>query len=164
MNAARRPGSATVRADLVGTAAFVVVAAVAVAWQSSRPLQVVMAVLSMVLFAGGAFTGLAAYVRALERSRIDEIGVANLYLLTGRTASAAVKRTMTLALAVQVVVGLAGAIVGAVGLGQDEVNTLAFGILVPMYGIGLNGFWAVRHGSFGPRLDKPVQPSTRRID
>jgi hypothetical protein len=54
--------------------------------------------------------------------------------------------------------------VGAVGLSGNEVNTLAFGILVPMFGIGLNGLWAVRFGRFSPRLDKPVQPSRRRID
>lgn len=164
MNPTRLPGLATVRADVIGTIVFAVVAAVAVVWQGERAVQVAMAVVSMVLFAVGAFTGLAAYVRALERSRIDEIGVANLYLLTGRTAPSPVRRLMTLALSAQVVVGLVGAIIGAVGLGRDEVNTLAFGILVPMFGIGLNGFWAVRHGTFGPRLDKPVQPSTRRID
>lgn len=164
MSSTPQPGHATVRADVIGTGVFVVVALIAVIWQGQRMSQVAMAAVSMVLFAAGAFTGLAAYVRALERSRIDEIGVANLYLLTGRTAPRGVKRTMTLALGVQVVVGLAGAIVGAVGLGLEEVNTLAFGILVPMFGIGLNGYWAVRHGTFGPRLDKPVQPSTRRID
>jgi hypothetical protein len=164
MNDASPAGTATVRADLVGTGVFVVIAALALIWRDERPAQVAMAVVSMVLFAIGAFTGLAAYVRALERSRIDEIGVANLFLLTGTTAPGSVKTTMSAALAVQVVVGLAGAIVGAVGLSGNEVNTLAFGILVPMFGIGLNGLWAVRCGRFSPRLDKPVQPSRRRID
>jgi hypothetical protein len=65
---------------------------------------------------------------------------------------------------VQIVVGLGAAIVGAVGLGDDEVNSLAFGILVPMFGIGLNGLWAVLHGRFGPRLERAVQPSRRQID
>jgi hypothetical protein len=164
MNAAEHDGQTTVRADLVGTGAFVAVAALALVWRDERPAQIAMAGVSMVLFAFGAFTGLAAYVRALERSRIDEIGVANLYLLTGTTAPRPVKRAMTLALTVQVVVGLVGAIVGAVGLSGNEVNSLAFGILVPMFGIGLNGLWAVRFGRFPPRLDKPVQPSRRRID
>lgn len=164
MSDATPAGSATVRADLTGTGIFVVVSTIALLWRDARPAQVAMAVVSMGLFAVGAFVGLAAYIRALERSRIDEIGVANLYLLTGSTAPAAVKRTMTVALALQVAVGLAGAIIGALGLSGDEVNTLAFGILVPMFGIGLNGLWAVRHGRFAPRLDKPVQPSRRRVD
>ncbi len=164
MNTPADHGSTTVRTDLVGTGAFVAVTALALVWRDERPAQVTMAVVSMVLFAIGAFTGLAAYVRALERSRIDEIGVANLFLLTGTTAPSPVKRSMTLALVVQTVVGLAGAIVGAIGLRGSEVNSLAFGILVPMFGSGLNGIWAVRHGRFPPRLDKPVQPSRRRID
>ena len=66
-----------------------------------------------------------AYVSALERSRTDEIGVANLYLLTGATAPRPVKRTMSLLLAAQVVFALGGAIVGAVGLSGNQVNALA---------------------------------------
>lgn len=157
-------GIRVVRADVVGTAMFVIVAAVGLVVRNSRGVQIAMAAVSMVLFAVGAAVALVAYVRALERSRIDEIGVANLFLLTGDTAPARVKRTMTAMLVVQVVVGLGAAIVGAVGLGDDEVNTLAFGILVPMFGIGLNGLWAVLHGRFGPRLERAVQPSRRQID
>jgi len=109
-------------------------------------------------------TGLWAYIAALERSRTNEIGVANLYLLTGPTAGTRVKRLMTSLLALQVVVAFTGAIIGAAGLSGSEVNALAFGILVPMFGIGLNGIWSVRHGVFGPRLERSVQPSDRRID
>ena len=157
-------GIRVVRADVVGTAVFVLVVALGLALRDQRGVQIAIAVVSMGLFAIGAAAGLVAYVRALERSRVDEIGVANLFLLTGRTAPVGVKRTLTALLAVQVVVGLGAAIVGAIGLTDDEVNTLAFGILVPMFGIGLNGVWAVLHGRFGPRLERPVQPSKRQID
>lgn len=157
-------GIRVVRADAVGTAVFVLVVLAGLVVRDARGVQIAVAAVSMVLFAIGAAVGLVAYVRALERSRIDEIGVANLFLLTGRTAPSMVKRTMTAMLAAQIVVGLGAAIVGAVGLGDDEVNTLAFGILAPMYGIGLNGLWAVLHGRFGPRLERAVQPSRRRID
>jgi hypothetical protein len=164
MSDAAVAGTRVVRVDVIGTALFVVVVALGLVVRDVRGVQIAMAAVSMILFAIGAAVGLVAYVRALERSRIDEIGVANLFLLTGTTAPGSVKTTMSAALAVQVVVGLAGAIVGAVGLSGNEVNTLAFGILVPMFGIGLNGLWAVRCGRFSPRLDKPVQPSRRRID
>lgn len=157
-------GTRVVRVDVIGTALFVVVVALGLVVRDVRGVQIAMAAVSMILFAIGAAVGLVAYVRALERSRIDEIGVANLFLLTGRTAPAPVKRTMTAMLIVQIVVGLGAAIVGAVGLGDDEVNSLAFGILVPMFGIGLNGLWAVLHGRFGPRLERAVQPSRRQID
>ena len=106
----------------------------------------------MALFAVGVATTLWAYTRALDRSRVEEVGVANLYLLTGDDrARAPVGRTMSLALAVQVVAAVAGAWIGVVGLDEGQLNALAFGVLVPMFGIGMNGVWAARHGSYGPR-------------
>ncbi|CAB4596408.1 unannotated protein [freshwater metagenome] len=159
-----QPGSRYARADLAGTVAFVVVLAIGIPLRDERPVQILVGVVSMVLFAIGAVGCLWAYVSALERSRVDEIGVANLYLLTGRTAPPPVKRTMSLLLGAQVVISLAAAIVGAVGLTGSQVNALAFGILVPMFGLAMNSLWAVRHGSYGPRIDKTVRPSNRRID
>jgi len=70
---------------------------------------------------------------------------------------------MTIALAVQVVLSLVGAIIGAADLSGNQVNALAFGILVPMFGLAMNSLWAVRHGRFGPRVPKSVQPSNRKI-
>jgi hypothetical protein len=157
------PASALVRADVVGTALFALAVAVGIPLDDERPVQVTFAVISMALFAIGAAGCLWAYVSALERSRTDEIGVANLYLLTGPTAPRPVKLTMTLALVAQVVLALVGAIIGAAGLSGNQVNALAFGILVPMFGLAMNGLWAVRHGSFGPRVDTSVQPSNRKI-
>ncbi len=159
----RRAGAGLVRADLVGTAVFTAVIAIGLPLRDERPAQVLVGAVSMVLFAIGAVGCLWAYVSALERSRVDEIGVANLYLLTGRTAPPKVKRSMSAALAAQVVVALTGAIIGAVGLKGSQVNALAFGILVPMFGLAMNSLWAVRHGAYGPRLDKSVQPSNRKI-
>ena len=89
--------------------------------------------------------------------------VANLYLLTGATAHAPVKLAMLLALAVQVLAALVGATVGVVGLQAGELNALAFGVLVPMFGIGMNGAWAARYGSFGPRVNPTAKPSNRKI-
>jgi hypothetical protein len=66
-------------------------------------------------------------------------------------------------LGAQVVLAFTGAIVGAIGLRGSEVNALAFGILVPMFGIGMNGLWAVRNGSFGPRIDKSMRPDNREV-
>jgi hypothetical protein len=152
-----------VRANTIGTAAFVVALAVALPLRDERPIQIVYAVVSMVLFSIGAVGCLWAYVSALERSRTDEIGVANLYLLTGPTAPPRVKRTMSLLLGAQVALAFAGAIVGAVGLSGNQVNALAFGILVPMFGLAMNALWSVRHGAFGPRVDRSVQPTNRKI-
>lgn len=145
-------GRRLVQFDVLGTLVFSVAVGVAAPLRDERSAQVMVAVVSIVLFAAGVVLSLWAYASALERSRIDEIGVANLYLLTGSTAPSGVRRRLTTALVVQVVVALAGAIVGLSGLEGNDLNALAFGVLVPMLGIGVNGAWAVRHGSFGPRL------------
>jgi hypothetical protein len=158
------PGWSLVKANLVGTALFVVVSAVAIPLRDQRAAQVAIAAVSIALFAVGVAVGIWAYTSALERSRSDEIGVANLFLLTGRTAPPATKRLMLSALAVQVVVALIGASVGASGLQQGDLNALAFGVLVPMLGIGMNGLWAARYGAFGARVLKTVRPDNRRIE
>ncbi|MFM7685584.1 MAG: hypothetical protein ACKPDI_06625 [Actinomycetota bacterium] len=152
--------SRLVQTNVVGTSLFVVAEAVAVPLRAERLGQVLIAVVSLVLFAAGVATSLWAYAAALERSRTEEVGVANLYLLTGDTAPKPVKRTMSIALLVQVVVGLAGAGIGVAGLSKGDLNALAFGALVPMLGIGMNGAWAARYGSYGPRV--PVPKAARR--
>lgn len=155
--------SPIVFADAAGTAVFVVTLAIGTAWREDRPAQVLVVVVSMLLFAIGAAACLWAYTTALERSRTEEVGVANLYLLTGSTVSKVAKRSMSGLLAVQVVVALAAASIGAAGLSGDTLNALAFGVLVPMFGLGMNGLLASRHGSFGPRV-QAVPTSKRRID
>jgi len=155
--------SRLVRANFIGTAVFLVALAIAIPLRADRPGQVVIAVVSLVLFTIGIATSLWAYTTALERSRVEEVGVANLFLLTGDTAPKPVKRAMSLALAVQVVAALVGATVGVVGLQQSQLNALAFGVLVPMFGIGMNGAWAARYGSYGPRVTPAAKPSNRKI-
>ena len=151
------------RADLAGTGLFLVVLAFAIPFRNHRPAQVVVVVVSLMLFAAGIATSLWAYTAALERSRSEEVGVANLFLLSGDTAPTAVKRVMSWALAVQVVAALAGASVGVAGLQTNQLNALAFGVLVPMFGIGMNGAWAARYGSYGPRVNPVSKPSNRKI-
>ncbi|HEY0520865.1 MAG TPA: hypothetical protein VGC84_15325 [Ilumatobacteraceae bacterium] len=160
----RQPGSRVVGVDLAGTAVFVAALAVAVPFRTHRFAQFLIGGVSMVLFAVGVVTTLWAYTRALDRSRVEEVGVANLYLLTGDTAPKVVMRTMSLALGVQVVAAIAGAWIGVVGLDKGDLNALAFGVLVPMFGVGMNGVWAARHGSYGPRIGRAVSPTDEKID
>jgi hypothetical protein len=158
-----QPGSGLVRANLIGTVVFAIVIAIGIPLRDERPAQILVGAVSMALFAIGAVGCLWAYVSALERSRVDEIGVANLYLLTGATAPPKVKLLMSVLLGAQVVVAFAGAIIGAVGLTGSQVNALAFGILVPMFPLAMNSLWAVRHGTYGPRIDKSVRPTNDKI-
>ena len=64
---------------------------------------------------------------------------------------------------VQVVAALVGASVGVAGLQENQLNALAFGVLVPMFGIGMNGAWAARYGCYGPRVNQAAKPSNRKI-
>ncbi|MGZ4773569.1 MAG: hypothetical protein ACXV3B_12895 [Ilumatobacteraceae bacterium] len=158
------PGVRVVRVDVAGTAVFLVALAVAIPLRSHRFAQFLIGGVSMVLFAIGVATTLWAYTRALDRSRVEEVGVANLYLLTGPTAPRHIGRVLVSALVVQVVAAIAGAWIGVVGLDKGELNALAFGVLVPMFGIGMNGVWAARHGSYGPRIKNAVSPPDHEID
>ncbi len=161
---AHQPGARVVRLDLVGTALFLIALAIAIPLKDQRSAQFLIGGVSMALFTIGVATTLWAYTRALDRSRVEEVGVANLYLLTGDTAPKVVGRTMSLALGVQVLAALGGAWAGMVGLDKGQLNALAFGVLVPMFGIGMNGVWAALHGSYGPRLGTAVSPTDHEID
>ncbi len=153
-------GRAIVRLDLVGTAAFVLAGVLGAVSSAGRTVTVAV---SMVLFAVGIAAFIWSFFVAAERSRADEIGVANLYLLTGPTAPRPVRRIMSIALGLQVVACLVFGAIGFAGLGDDEVNPMAFGILVPMFGLGLNGLWASRHGAFGPRIVTPAVSRRRAV-
>jgi hypothetical protein len=158
------PGAQVVRLNLAGTAVFLVALGVAIPLRNHRFAQFLIGGVSMALFAAGVATTLWAYTRALDRSRVEEVGVANLYLLTGDTAPRPVRRTMSLALTVQIVAALAGAWIGVVGLDEGQLNALAFGVLVPMFGVGMNGVWASLHGSYGRRVGNVVSPTDHEID
>jgi hypothetical protein len=69
---------------------------------------------------------------------------------------------MSWCLGVQVVVGLGGAILRNSTEGKPG-STLAFGVLVGMCGLGLNGLWAAKHGTFGPRRSAEETPETPEI-
>ena len=153
-----------VQLDIAGTGVFLVALAIAVPFRNERFAQYLIGGVSMALFAIGVATTLWAYTRALDRSRVEEVGVANLFLLTGKTAPQQVGRVMTAALVVQIAAAIAGAWIGVVGLDEGELNALAFGVLVPMFGIGMNGVWAARHGSYGPRVGRAVSPTDDEID
>ncbi len=81
-----------------------------------------------------------------------------------RIRAALSERSMSWALGIQVVAAIAGAWIGVVGLDKGDLNALAFGVLVPMFGVGMNGVWASRHGAYGPRIGKAVSPTDHKID
>ena len=139
MSAGRDP---IVRASAAGTVVF---AATAIAAVVTRTATVVAAAVALGLFAGGIGIFFWAYAIAVGRSRTDAIGIGGLFFLAGEeTAPKPVKRALLTALAAQTAVGLATA-------AARPFTTLAFGVLVPLFGLSLTGLWGARHGRFGPR-------------
>lgn len=131
-----------------GTAVFAVTAiGAAIAPSAVEPVALGTAI---VLFAAGCGIFLWAFVLVAGRSRTDQMELAQIWFLTGPPTPRPVRRSLLGALAVQVVVGLATA-------GVRPYTSLAAGVLVPMWGLGLCGLWAARHGVFPAR-----PPDTRR--
>lgn len=142
-------GEAILRWDRRGTAAFAVAATAAAAFpdQAARPA----AVLDLVLFAAGLVALLVAYARALGRSRTEAVDVVGAFLLGGDVAPQAVRRELRRLVAIQVVVALVTASI-------RPYTAVAFGVLVPLYGIGLAGLWGATHGRFGARAERRAAP------
>jgi hypothetical protein len=149
----------SVRLNIVLTAIFVV-STVLTAWIFAPWMRAGIVVVDLVLFTVGVVGFLWGYFAAVQRSRTDEISVAGLFLLMGNVAPKPIARIMSWCLGIQVVVGIAGAIARNSVDGKSG-STLAFGVLVGMCGLGLNGMWAAKHGYFAPRQggnESPREP------
>jgi len=127
----------------IGTALFVVTAVVAVL--GSGTVRTGSAIVAVVLFAVGTVAMLLAFLRGVDRSRTEQVSVASLFLLMGSVPTT-VRREFHLLTALQTVVGVATA-------AMEPFTSLAFGILVPMLGLGLSSLWAASYGMFSPRED-----------
>ncbi|MGH9267489.1 MAG: hypothetical protein ACRD0D_04865 [Acidimicrobiales bacterium] len=134
-------GARLVKASLAGTGAFTLTAVAAAATAGARPVATAVA---LVLFATGTVLFLVAYAIAVGRSRTDAIGIGGLFFLAGPVAPRREKALLLGALAAQVVVA-------AVSAAIRPFTSLAFGTLVPTYGLALVGLWAARHGRFPAR-------------
>lgn len=136
-------GRRIITASRAGTAVFTVTATAAVVDKDAFGLANV--VVSLILFAIGCVVFLWAFGVAVNRSRTDAIGIGGLYFLQG-SAPRRVQVALLVPLAVQVAVALVSA-------GLRPFSSLAFGVLVPMFGLGQAGLWGARYGWFGPRSD-----------
>lgn len=134
-------GAGVVLLSFAGTGVFAAVATIATVFpdEAARPAAVV----DGVLFAIGVVASLWAYAVAVGRSRTDAIGIAGLFFLSG-SAPTQVRRRLLGAFAVQVVIAVVTASI-------RPYTSVAFGILVPMFGLGLAGLWGAKHGTFPAR-------------
>ena len=141
-----RPSPATIlRSSWIGTATFAATAVAAVATEAARIPAVAVAA---GLFMAGIGIFFWAYAIAVGRSRTDSIGIGGLFFLAGpETAPRSDKRQLLASLAAQTAIALTTA-------GLRPFTTLAFGVLVPLYGLALTGLYGARHGRFGRRPAK----------
>jgi len=108
------------------------------------------AVVSGLLFSVGTGALLWAYAIGISRSRRDVVTLSGLFFLGGASAPRSVRRRFHLALTVQVVAVVTAAAV-------RPYSEAAFGVLAPMFGLGLMALWGGRHGAFAART--PPGPS-----
>lgn len=138
------PGRGIIVWSWRGTWLFTVTAIAATALED---LRIVALVAALVLFTIGCVVFLLAFAVAVERSRTEAIGIGGLYFLSGSAPSRA-RRQLLGSLGIEVAVALVTASVRA-------FTSLAFGVLVPIYGLALAGLWGARHGAFESRYDEP---------
>lgn len=146
--AERMAGALLIRLDLAGSALFGLTAALAVA--SDGPARIVAVAVALGLFALGAGAYLVGYARAVQRSRMEVISMAGLAFLAG-AAPTRVRAVLLGSTIFQVVVALVSA-------SLRPFTTLAFGIMAPLFGLGMQALWSARHGRFPPR----AKPSRRK--
>lgn len=136
------PGTNLVSLTVATTGLVVVMSALAAA--SPTRFGTAYAMLSGLLFAVGTAGLLWAYALGVTRSRADDVSIPGLFFLGGGTAPPAIRRSFRVALLVEVV-----AVVVAASI--RPYTAVAFGILAPMFAMGLMATWGARHGTFPPR-------------
>ena len=116
----------------------------------------------MSLFAVGVFAFLWSFWNVVQRSREEQIAVTQVYLLlrttdpdTGAGAHARAARRADRDRSRHRVRSRTETPTAQPG------TSLAVGVLVPMFGIGLNGLWAAYHGTFPPLPEHPAADSAR---
>ncbi|MEA3020036.1 MAG: hypothetical protein QOI47_1560 [Actinomycetota bacterium] len=134
------PVDPVVKPMVWSTIAFAVASAIAVASPTAAGF---VAIFDLVLFALGLLVFARTLLVAAQRSRTDELTIAGIWFLSG-SAPPSIRLWLLGGLIAQVGIAFTSA-------GLRPYSPLAFGVLVPTFGLGLCGLWAVRSGTFPPR-------------
>ncbi len=139
------PGGVIAQVDLAGTVALAASTLLASFWADDAADLVNLAV-SAVLFVGGCIAFAVGFLRAAGRSRTEVVDMAGLFYLTG-SAPTPVRRTLLGLWFAQIAIATAS--VAAV--------RPPFGVMAPVWGIGLLALWGARNGKFPSRTaaDRP---------
>lgn len=144
-------GLGILRATVIGTAIFVVFGVLGAVFPDTfiAPYLVV----SLLEFVFGTVVFALAFLRAVDRSRTESIGIGGLFFASG-SAPRRVQTVLMVSLAAQVVVSIA---VASVHL----YTALAFGVLAPMWSLGFSGLWVAAYGTFPEREPEPTRAGRR---
>ena len=127
------------RADLVGTVALALVC-LAAAVAPDAVTQIALLAVSGLLFLGGIGAFAVGFLRLAGRSRYEVVDLGGVFYLTG-SAPRVVRRWFLGLWFAQIVVAA----------GSAAFIHPPFGLLAPVWGIGLNPLWVSRHGTFPHR-------------
>lgn len=133
------PGRGIILLDGAGTVALVFATVVAVLADGDGA-DLANLVVSGLLFLGGCAAFAVGFVVAAARSRHEVIDLSGLFYLTG-SAPRPVRRAM---------LGLWFAQIGVVVVTITSIDP-PFGVMAPVWGIGLITAWTARHGAFPTR-------------
>ena len=135
-------GRSLLVADLVGTVALALVTLLDAVTQA-KAAQILGLIVVAVLFIGGCVGFTVGFLRAVGRSRTEQIDLAALFYLTG-SAPTEVRRAF---------LGLWFAQM-AIAVVAVFVTRPPFAVMAVIWGIGLITWWASAHATFPPR-DEP---------
>lgn len=141
-------GRGLVVVDLIGTVALVLVTILAALVDADLAVAANLAV-SGVLFVGGCVAFAIGFLRAAARSRTEVVDLAGLFYLTG-SAPRRTRRTL---------LGLWFVQIGVVTVTVTAIDP-PFGVMAPVWGIGVLTAWGARHGTF-PSRPAPGGPGRR---
>lgn len=142
--------SRIVRLSIIGTVVFVLVGLQAVIVPDQPAVFVAVSLLEFVL---GCVAFAWAFWFAVDRSRTEAIGIGGLFFASG-SAPSRVRLLLVGSLLVQTVASIVFASVRL-------YTPLAFGVLAPMWSLGLIGLWVARHGTFPARDPEPTRSARR---
>ena len=137
------PASRIPYVDLAGTVALLVTTIGAWA-MPGNVTDTALLVASAVLFLGGSAAFVVGFVKAIGRSRYETIYLAGLFYLTG-TAPKVVRDSLLRLWFLQIGLAVLGAF----------VTQPPFGVMAPLWGIGMLTLWGALHGEFAPRPPSP---------
>ena len=129
----------------VGTLLFAITAFGAVI-SDAVPVVATAVTVSLGLFAVGLVAFGFGFLRAAVRSRTEIIDLPGMFALSG-SAPKHVQRSLMGAIGAQTTIAFVTAFL-------QPLRELAFGMFVPVFGLGLVTLWAAKHGEFAPREDE----------